>query len=296
MDSLRYLTFYALIACVLGHAVIRTPVPLNPNPTTSRPCGVTTLPANPTPAAQWAVGTTQSVTWDLVANDGGTRTTAAFDLTATGTLNAFAAGTATPVGGTFNVAQKISTFSFTIPDVTATSASGLVLFRMVSNTNWNSCLYVNVTKTVSPAPKAPEPVCKTVTNLALCNMSNSQQVYVAADATPASIDAQTNQVYVANLNLTTVFTNGANADCQALYRNFLCAINLPACPAADGTQPAGFGCLEKCQETMKTCGLTDIHADLYDCTTYPACSKSSPASIMIASLTFVVFALFALVI
>ena len=54
---MRCVLLCSLLACVLGHAVLRDPTPLNTNPTTAQPCGAA-IPTNAVPAVTWKAGST----------------------------------------------------------------------------------------------------------------------------------------------------------------------------------------------------------------------------------------------
>lgn len=79
MNFLRCILVATLIASVLGHGVMIKPVPFNTNPTTQAPCGVAKVPS-PASSATWGVGTQVTVTWSLIAGDGGNSVEGKIDL------------------------------------------------------------------------------------------------------------------------------------------------------------------------------------------------------------------------
>jgi len=270
-----------LVASVLGHGVMVLPTPLNTNPTTSDPCGVAALPTNPTASTTWATGKAVTVGWHLIASDGGTNVAGYFDPTATGARDSdFSVKAFDDLATTNGLIFYNKTF--TVPaTLTCTSASGLCLFRMVSNqNNWNSCTYVNITncQNCPPPPPAP-PVCKTAGALKFCYEKANDGVYVDANADPSELDLSVKQVFWQNVNKTTVFADGTSQACHDDYRAFLCASDLPPCPGSGQTVGVGSACQSMCQKAMASCQLTEAHTALYDCNSLPKCpDQTSSAS------------------
>lgn len=280
----------ALVACALGHGVMTIPNPLNPNPTTSQPCGVAALPTSPKPSATWPIGQTVTVGWHLIATDGGTSVSGVFDPTGTEVFTASNTnlvtgftGLATPALGYFNQ-------TFTVPNVDCSGApGGVCLFRMASNTNWNSCTYVNVTNCNDcPPPPPPSPVCTPANgNMGFCfdtTPTSQIQVYILPGQSPTQIIADIQQVYYANLNNTNVFENGNDTACHDAYRKFLCALDLPPCPGSGSTNAVGGACKTMCQNALDACVINPKHDALYDCTSLPDCqTTTSSAPALVAS-------------
>jgi hypothetical protein len=241
------------------------------------------MPAKPVAAAQWAVGTAQSIAWKLVATDGGKALTAVLDATGAGTTAAFAAAASKPLFsaqafGTAGVGVP-TTIKFTVPAGTTCAASpnGLCVLRMVSDTNWNSCIYVNVTQVVEPAAPVPPPTCAIASGLTYCTELNGKYVSLKAGTTAAGLDSEVQQAFANAVNDTDVFSiGGLSAACDVDYKDYLCKTNLPPC-GADADLAV---CTSNCQKMTKECGLTTLHAALYPCTGFPACdgSGSAPAS------------------
>jgi len=261
------------VVSVLGHAVMRDPTPLNPNPTTSQPCGVTALPTGPTAGAMWAAGNSYSIVWQLIATDGGTMVYGAFDPTGTGATDSSFSVSAWTTPFQMNNGLATYTYTFQMPSgVTCTGPNGLCLFRMYTDTNWNSCLFVNVTNCADcPQPPTPPPVCKTATDLTFCTASNNKGVYIPSDESPDVIDATLRNVFWANINNTRVFADGTSETCRSDYLNFLCALDLPPCPGSNETVAVGAACHGMCVQATTACQLTTIHENLYNCSSYPLC-------------------------
>jgi len=276
MNSLlRCLLVCAMAACVLGHAVMRVPVPLNPNPTTSQPCGVSTYPTTPQPGATWAVGSTQTIQWQLIATDGGTTVSGAFDETGVG---ATSTSFTTPAWTTpFQMNNGLTTYeyTFTVPaGVKCTASNGLCLFRMYTDRSWNSCLYVNITNCPTcPVPTPHPPVCTPTTGdtISFCNSIGDRDVYIAADANPQVVDVETQAAFWSSINNVNVFANGNSTTCRNDYLTYMCALNLPPCLGNGETVAVGSACHSMCETAMTACQLTTIHAALYNCSALPLC-------------------------
>jgi len=276
---LQFVLLLAMISCAFGHAVMTNPVPLNPDPTTSQPCGVTAYPTDPSPSALWVAGQQYTIGWQLIATDGGTTVMGEFDPTGEGTSDS--SFTIQAWSTPFQMSNGLAKYAFTFTMPTGVSCSssstGLCLFRMYTNTNWNSCIFVNVSTCADcPQPPPPPPVCKTATGLTFCNQMNNQGVYVAADADPTVIDANTRNVFWAAINNTNVFSNGTSEICRQDYLTFLCASNLPPCPGSNETLAVGSACESMCTNVTTACQLTTIHKNLYVCNTYPLCPGETP--------------------
>lgn len=280
----------ALVACALGHGVMTSPNPFNPNPTTANPCGVANLPTTATASATWAIGQQVTVGWHLIAGDGGTTVSGVFDPTGT---EVFTASNTKLITGFDSLATPSLGFynqTFTVPSVDCSAAKGGVcLFRMASNTGWNSCTYVNVTDCPAcPPPPPPTPQCTPAADntLSFCFGTDdlNKQVYILPTDSATDIQANLKQVYYANLNNTNVFLNGNNTACRQAYLTFLCALDLPPCPGSNDPIAVGSACKTMCQTAMDECQLNPKHEALYDCTALPDCQTvGSSASAIVAS-------------
>lgn len=280
----------ALVACALGHGVMTIPTPLNTNPTTQNPCGVANLPQAPVASATWAIGQTVTAGWHLIAGDGGTTVTGVFDPTGTEVFTTANAQLVTGFDGLATPSLGFYNQTFTVPNVDCSAAPGKVcLFRMASNTGWNSCTYVNVTNCPEcPPPPPPTPKCTQVADntLSFCfgTQDLNKQVYILPTDSATDIQANLKQVFYANLNNTNVFLNGNDTACRQAYLTFLCALDLPPCPGSNDPIAVGSACKTMCQTAMDECQLNPKHEALYDCTALPDCQTvGSSASAIVAS-------------
>jgi len=178
--------------------------------------------------------------------------------------------------------------TFQVPDTVNCASSktgGLCIFRMVTNTGWNSCTFVNVTTCKNcPPPPPPPPQCVEVDNeeLNFCYPQiETVSVYIAAGASPTAVQASTETVFWANLNNTGVFYNGNNSACREAYRVFLCGLNLPPCPGSGPT--VGAACKQNCQTALQECQLNPGESLLYNCNALPDCPGTSASSTVLAS-------------
>lgn len=286
-----------MIATVLGHAVLITPPAMNSNPTTLQVCGVTTTPdATTSVPALWKVGSTVTVSWRLVAGDGGNAVDAFLSLNG-GALKTDSNFTVTLTKGAAIGTQTGVNYdvSFVVPDV---KCNPLCTFRVNSNTNWNSCAYVNITKCADcPPPPPPQPKCTTVTApLDFCKSKNGQRVLINQGSSAAAANAEAKNAMTAYLANPLVFFNGASQVCKDLFSEFICGVNLPPCAGSEGGVAVGTVCRTQCKKVMAptACNLTEYHKSLYDCedtTVFPALCPGEKAS----SASFVSFPLFALV-
>jgi len=262
---------FAFVLCINAHAVLRVPTPFNTNPTTTGPCGVSTISDSMKSTAQatWTAGQVEMIVWNLVASDGGGLLKGAFD----------------PLGGTdFSVpawttdyatqgSNKFYNHTFTVPaDLNcAQSPTKLCSFK-VNSGSWTSCTMVKICTTADcVAPPPPPKTCSPVTQpLTFC--PNITGASLSDGYSPNDIDSELVGTFTQNLANPNVFATPTKANCPSLYKTFLCGLNLPSCnPKTGVTDSNSIACKSQCQETMKTCGLTKIHKDLYDCDSLPNC-------------------------
>jgi len=296
MNSLRCILVASLIAVVLGHGVMISPLPLNNNPTTQQYCGVSQYPSAPTSAVTWYGGTQVVVKWELIAGDGGNSVDGYFKTTSGDPTSADSFDTKVfsgmPIGPTVG---DTYTYAASIPKgVKCANNNGLCLFRMVTNTGWNSCTYVNVSDCVgcNTTSKLELPVCKKANTLNFCNDQSNDYVYIDADADPTIVANGAKQAFEFNLNDTLVFTNGNSTSCQRSYQKFICGLSLPPCPGSGSTTPISDACRANCEKVVQECGLTDFHQNLYVCSNYPLCPGESSASMVPVGLLAVVASFF----
>lgn len=277
-----------MVSGVNGHARLVSPTPLNPNAVNSPPCGVANMPANKVATATWVVGNTAKVSWQKLAGDGGTSAYGWIDPAGGTNFGTTAAWT-----GAKDTNNGLITydFVFTVPAVTCTGPNGLCTLQVISNTgNWVSCAYVNITTCKDcPLPTEGPPQCKKVGNLNFCNQRSGSSVYIAASADASIIDAQALEAFNRNLANPNVFSIGNKSlTCKEDYKNFLCSDLLPTCPGTGQAYSSGSACRGQCKATMKSCGITELHQNLYDCEDYHLCEGESSLSAPLSSLSFVV--------
>jgi len=274
----------AFVLCINAHAVLVYPTPFNINPTTAAPCGVSAVTdtMKSTAQATWKAGETVTLQWHLVAGDGGGNLNAVFD----------------PLGGT-DFTSKTAVPAWTTPFPTSGSGvfynrtfivpadldcsqspTKLCTMRVYTTSNWNSCTMVKICSTTDNCvpPQAPPKTCTAVTKpLTFC--PNITGASLASGFAPSDIDSELAATFTANLAKPTVFATPNNADCQTLYKNFLCASDLPPCnPQTSVADSNGVACKSQCQKAMKACGLTSEHANLYDCNSLPNCNGAASKS------------------
>jgi len=258
---------------VSGHAVLRNPVPYNTNPTTAGPCGVASVTDSmkSTPMATWQRGQLATITWNLVASDGGGQVFGEFD----------------PLGGTsFTVkawtddfptegSNKFYNKTFAVPNDLdcSKSSSGFCTLRVRSQSNWYSCTTVKVCGAECNAPPPPPEECtKVTTPLTFC--PNSAGVAVAKGLSYSDVDASLKSVYTANLANANVFAKGKSSKCESEYKSLLCGLSLPECNPTSGAI-TGAACKDQCKSAMKDCSLMDAHKYLYDCDSLPPCKAGA---------------------
>jgi len=267
-------------ALVHGHAVLLSPVPFNTNPTTTPKCGVAALTTAMTSTAQddWVAGKETSVTWHLVAGDGGGNVYGAID----------------PLGGTdFTVPLNFTlntsgsnvyyTINFIVPAVScANSPTKLCTVRFYTSSNWNSCTAVSITPkdcTDCEAPPPPKLNCVAVKqgSLSLCPDVTAAQV--RGSASPTDINTELVTAYNTNLDNTNVFVipnTSVTGACKSAYKQLLCALDLPPCNVTTGELIASSqACRAQCRNAMDLCGIQPAHISLYDCNSYPLCPGES---------------------
>lgn len=270
MGRIVYLLVCILVA-VHGHAVLRDPIPFNTNPTTTRFCGVNPITDNmkSTPQAIWQVGTTVTITWQVVAGDGAGPVIGGLD-TKGGT------NFSTPLWNGGFTTTSTGTFkqSFTVPPVSCT-APNFCTFG-ISSSGWYSCSTVSVVNAAVPRQPPTAPQCKAISGrTSFCGATGS--VLVSNGADPDDVDAELASVYSANLGNNKVF-NGAvtSSACTSSYKTLLCSVSLTPCdPATSQAITATEACHGQCQQTMDDCGIVQAHIDLYPCSTYPLCPGES---------------------
>jgi hypothetical protein len=268
---------FAFVAQISGHARLVIPAAYNPNPSQAAPCGVSSITSAMASTAQatWLDDQNVTITWDLIAADGGGNLLGFFDPLGGTDFSVPAWSFAFPTSGS----NKIYNVTFTIPGGLNCSKSptGLCTFQVHSNT-WFSCSTVKICTSNCPVPTQPPASCKAVTTpLAFCPSVAGVELAAAYD--PSDIDQDVASTYTANLANPGVFTTPNNSNCQALYKSFICSLNMPPCnPQTGVADSSGRACQSQCSQTMKTCGLTPGEQNLYNCNNLPLCNGQSTKS------------------
>jgi len=269
------LVFLSLCINVFGHAKLDTPTAWNPNPSKTFPCGG----GAPQPFASivWQGGSLQSLIWEVVAGDGvgpvegliNTQAQTNFD---TGVVTLFTGGNSPSLG------QHIMTF--TVPNIQCVGPNQTCLLQVSSSSGWVACSTISISNTSRSISE--KNVCVYGTEIQFCSFRNAANISIPLGTSASSVDLQVNSTYNTNINNPNVFTNGGDANCQAAYKQLACLDGLPDCGQTSA-------CKTVCQNAVTLCGLTPAEANLYDCSTYPACEglghMESPSVFLAALLT-----------
>jgi len=263
-------------ACALGHAKLVTPLAWNANPSKTSPCGGGTAPT--VEAASWDQGSTQTVTWTVVAGDGAGQLNLYFDPAGTTTFT----GAAIPLGAPANVGTY--EYTFTVPTtLVCTGPGSLCTAQVNSSSGWFACSSVKILAANTPPVPPPPPVCTIPTELVFCLSRNRHNIQIPAGQKPNAVDKSISGTYAQNVKNVNVFANGNDTACQNAYKEFLCSSGLPAC----GTTTA---CKSLCRDALQTCGIQPSHADLYKCDDGPDdCNSAISFGVSLALLFFLSF-------
>jgi len=257
-----------VILCVIGevygHAALAKPIPWWWAPSRDRPCGG----ANYTAKVQaiWPVGSNQSVQWWVVAGDGMGEVHARID-TGGGTNN-FTDGV--PVGFAQPVFKSLGFYwiSFIVPNIACHgfNKTCTMQFWTDSGGGWYSCTTIQV---VCTGCQGGIPVsrddCVTAGDLTFCSKKDNTQVLVPDGQTAQQIDTLTQKTFNLNHPNPNVFSNGNSSACLPLYQDMLCELYLAPCGNSSSKYTE-----QQCQNVLKTCGITDLHKDLYNCSVFPS--------------------------
>jgi len=270
------LVVIGLCTLVFGHAKLNVPPAWNPQPSKASPCGGGPQPTDT--ATTFTVGTTESITWQVVAGDGVGAVTLSVDPAAgTNFANGVVIGTPTAVG--------TYTYPYTVPSVTCTGANGLCNIQVASSSGWFACSTVRFDQPGVPVPPPPTPSCQAVSGLTFCTMINGHSIEVEPGTDPLSLDKALAVTYTATLYNANVFSNPNTTLCQTDYKNYLCHSQFPWCGQTAACQPS-------CYDAIGNCGITTSHRGLYDCTQGPiTCNDPNASSAIVASFFVIMAAL-----
>jgi len=267
-----------LIASVYGHAKLVSPVAFNPNPSKTAPCGGGALPSGA--AANWPVGSTQTVSWTQVASDGGGQLSMYID--PKGSTDNFMTTTGGSGTGLVSVPFPYSTsqnqnyqFSLTVPDVNCNGPSGLCSVVIFTETSWWACTLVSIkTTNANPPPvfvNTTNGTCVNATGLTFCDMVNKHVVSVPTGQSAAQLDTSAQIAYTSTLANAKVLSTPGKPGCTSALKYLLCATLFKSCeykgPASCDYYKGGVGCfcVTTCIQAQQLCGLNATHADLFGC-------------------------------
>jgi len=191
----------------------------------------------------------------------------------------------------------LSKYSYTFTVPADLRCDPICLFRVYTETGWNSCTYVNVTCSGCPAPAPPPPKkvdANTAGGLDFCvGEVDDTLVYVPQDTSVATLDSNAEGAYQKNYMNPKVFLSNSS-QCGATYKQFVCRDNLVPVAGSDDTISSMANCDKTCDNLNTVCELNSLHAALYDCKTYPKCLGESGASVLAVSVSMAVAAFLAL--
>jgi len=250
---------------VSGHAKLNVPTPWNANPSTTAPCGGPTLVT--TPSAVFAAGSTQDLTWQVIAGDGEGPVKVTVDTA--GVSSNFAAGTASTlvpltVGG--QTPNALGTFDITITlpsPLTCTGTGGICVAQIKGQNNpWSACFsFVTSAPSTGTGAAIGQPSCVIASGLTFCTPVNGKSVIVPYAMDMLDMDTNAANTYAATRVNTKVFSAGQSAACGAAYQHYLCGSTFGPCGLGYPPNP----CHDVCSQVTCYCGLNATHAGLYDC-------------------------------
>jgi len=256
-SSLELFFIIILFGYVYNHAVLTNPLPWNPQPSKTAPCGGGVQSTSP--VANWKIGATITLVWQVIAGDGVGPVTLQFDTSGKTTnfsVNAPLTGPTPTTTGTF-------IFTFSAPNIACTGTGSTCTLNIFSSSNWFSCATVQFS-TNGGAVTGPL-TCIVPLTLSFCSMVNNKQVFIQGSTTTANINANDQQValtYNQTLFNPNVFSNPTNPLCQQIYQKFFCGLTWPLC------NKAAPGCITDCNAVVQQCGLLSTHFGLYNCSTF----------------------------
>jgi len=259
MNALATLLAITLLASsVAGHAVLRQPPAWNSNPSKTSPCGGGTATDV---VATYQVGSTVTITWQVVAGDGAGQLSAAVDLN--GGTN-FA--TTLTVGGSGAAPTSVGTYQATITMPGTTSAKATL--QVKSSSGWYSCATIKLQTGAVSAQDSPahSTTCVTLSGLTFCSDLNGKSVKgFIGNKDPKEVDTELKSTHDSYLGNPLVYKPLMDT-CSETYRKFLCAQTFVPCTASD----SATACAGTCDDVGFQCGVQPEHTTLYNCDLFQA--------------------------
>jgi hypothetical protein len=179
--------------------------------------------------------------------------------------------------------------SVIVPNVKCTGPNNtcIMQFWTDSGGGWYSCTTLNITCTgcAGGIPISHDD-CVQSGKLNFCSSKSNSQVFVPEGQSAAQIDGLTEGEFNQNHPNPNVFSNGNSSQCLSQYQQFLCALYFSPC----GNSTSSYT-KQQCNQAMATCGLTSLHADLYNCSVFPSAATVVTPFVWIAMLFVVTFIL-----
>jgi hypothetical protein len=221
--------------------------------------------------ASWKPGETVNIEWEVVAGDGAGTVTASIDYNG-GT----AFDTTMTLVGT-NPTTAVGKYSFTATVPTGKNCSRCTV--QLASSGWVACTTVAI-GTAAPPPQPTR--CITTPALSFCNsVSNKANVALPGNfANASAFDDLIAATYHANLANVNVFATPDTPGCRDAYKKLICGLQWVDC-----TSFKKPGCNQACQDTVRLCGLTELHKTYYDCSTIPNTNADMTGSCNFASKT-----------
>ncbi|KAJ2991983.1 hypothetical protein HDV02_003368 [Globomyces sp. JEL0801] len=257
-----YLEFFILLLETDAHAVLQVPLPFNPNPSKTGPCGGASFSKTTSTIYRLKTDGQLPFTWNVIAGDGGGTLSASID----------------PLGGTnftlptslnFN-APTVGQYSteLTLPSVSCTKNNPCTM-QIKTSANWFSCfLFETGNYTAKDLYPSMIKSCASVgaNTMTYCQSMNNNQVVLPETNNFVFQDSANQVFYNSVINNTNVMVNGTNELCQSMLKNYICGSTLQYC----GTSSHLTGmdnCY--CESMKKNCGITESHDALFNCSTLP---------------------------
>lgn len=139
-------------------------------------------------------------------------------------------------------------------------------------------LYLIIVGNFDPAkPRPSTPPCvKAPANLQFCETIENKFVSLPESNSVLLQDDIEKNYFNSIINNQNVVLNGSNPDCGRLLNGYLCLASMPFCGSSSSLTTSTVGMNECYCERMKaTCGVTESHKDLFNCTKLIRCGETS---------------------